>query len=214
MHLEILVEDQSGKIVLDRLLPKILRGDETHTFRVHAYKGIGRIPKGMRPGQDPKKRILLDQLPRLLQGYGASLRHMEAIVIVVVDLDDRVCVDFKQEILALADRCQPRPRLLVRIAIEEIEAWLLGDRDAVLAAYPRANRKVFGDYEQDSICATWELLADAIHPGGAAGLKSKGWPAPGQAKSEWARRIVPHMDVEANQSPSFVAFRDGIRKLL
>jgi hypothetical protein len=180
MHFEILVEDQSGKIVLDLLLPKILRGDESHTFRVHPYKGIGRIPKGMKAGQDPKKRFLLDQLP----------------------------------LVTIADRCHPRPRLLVRIAIEEVEAWLLGDRDAVLAAYPRANRRVFGDYEQDSICATWELLADAIHAGGATDLKNKGWPAPGQAKSEWARRIAPHMDVEANRSPSFAAFRDGIRKLL
>jgi Domain of unknown function (DUF4276) len=214
MHFEILVEDQSGKIVLDLLLPKILRGDESHTFRVHPYKGIGRIPKGMKAGQDPKKRFLLDQLPRLFRGYGASLQDMEAIVIVVVDLDDRTCVDFKREIVTIADRCHPRPRLLVRIAIEEVEAWLLGDRDAVLAAYPRANRRVFGDYEQDSICATWELLADAIHAGGATDLKNKGWPAPGQAKSEWARRIAPHMDVEANRSPSFAAFRDGIRKLL
>lgn len=214
MHFEILVEDQSGKIVLDLLVPKLLKGDETHTFRVHPYKGIGRIPKGMKPGQDPKKRILLDQLPRLLRGYGAALQHMEAVVIVVVDLDERNCMSFKQEILAIADRCKPRPRLLVRIAIEEMEAWLLGDRGAVLAAYPRATLRVFSEYEQDSICATWERLADAIHPGGAEDLKARGWPAPGQAKCEWARRIAPHMDVDGNQSPSFAAFRDGIRRFL
>jgi hypothetical protein len=214
MHFEILIEDQSGKIVLDLLLPKLLHGDESHTFRVHPYKGIGRIPKGLKPGQDPKKRMLLEQLPRILRGYGVSLQHMEAIVIVVVDLDDRVCTDFKQEILAVANRCHPRPRLLVRIAIEEIEAWLLADRRAVLAAYPRAKLKALADYRQDSICSTWERLADAIHPGGSEDLRARGWPAPGQAKCEWARRIAPHMDVDANLSPSFAAFREGIRRCL
>jgi Domain of unknown function (DUF4276) len=214
MHFEILVEDQSGKIVLDLLLPKLVHGDGSHTFRVHPYKGIGRIPRGMKPGQEPNKRILLDQFPRILRGYGASLRHMEAIVIVVVDLDDRKCTSFKQEILTIANRCKPSPRLLIRIAIEEIEAWLLGDRSAVLAAYPRAKMKALTDYEQDSICATWERLADAIHPGGAEDLRAKGWPAPGQAKCEWARRIAPHMDVDVNQSPSFAAFRDGLRRFL
>lgn len=214
MHFEILVEDQSGKIVLDLLLPKLLNNDDAHTFRIHPYKGIGRIPKGMKPGQDPKKQILLDQLPRLLRGYGASLRHMEAVVIVVVDLDDRKCTEFKREILAIAELCNPRPRLLVRIAVEEMEAWLLGDQEAILAAYPRAKTKSLSEYVQDSICSTWEVLADAIHPGGAEDLRSQGWPAPGQAKCEWARRIAPHMDVERNLSRSFVVFREGLRRFL
>ena len=43
MHLEILVEDQSGKQALDILVPKLI--EDTHTFVVHPYRGIGRIPK-------------------------------------------------------------------------------------------------------------------------------------------------------------------------
>ncbi len=42
MHFEILVEDLSGKKALDILVPKIL--GNTHSFVVHSYKGIGRIP--------------------------------------------------------------------------------------------------------------------------------------------------------------------------
>jgi len=68
MHLEVLVEDQSGKKMLDALVPKII--DPAHTSRVHAYKGIGRIPKGLKAKSAPERRILMDQLPRLLQGYG------------------------------------------------------------------------------------------------------------------------------------------------
>jgi hypothetical protein len=65
---------------------------------------------------------------------------------------------------------------------------------------------------QDSVCGTWEKLADALLPGGSKELRARGWPAPGQAKFEWAERIGPHMDVEANDSPSFVKLRDGLRR--
>ena len=44
----------------------------------------------------PEKRILLDQLPRLLRGYGKSLPDSCAVV-VVVDLDKRDCMEFKRE---------------------------------------------------------------------------------------------------------------------
>ncbi|QHG19998.1 hypothetical protein GJB62_14990 [Nostoc sp. ATCC 53789] len=72
MHFEILVEDISGKIALEILVPKIIN-TEQHTFNIHHYKGIGRIPKNLTSTSDPKKRILLDQLPRLIQGYGKTL---------------------------------------------------------------------------------------------------------------------------------------------
>ena len=61
MHIEIVVEDSSGEKLLGSILPKILGGQgDPHTWRVHAYKGIGRIPKNMKASSDPSKRILLD----------------------------------------------------------------------------------------------------------------------------------------------------------
>ena len=154
----------------------------------------------------------MDQLPRLLRGYGQSLGNSSA-VIVVVDLDDKDCKEFKQELLDVLDGCNPRPRTLFRIAIEEAEAWLLGDRGAVGTAYPAAKQAVLNGYLQDSICGTWEVLADAVHPGGAEGLKRSGYPDIGIAKCEWAREIGPHVDVGKNQSKSFQVFRDGVRNL-
>jgi hypothetical protein len=67
MHLEILVEDASGKLVLETVLEKILgpRGGP-HTCRLHSYKGLGRIPKGLKSSLDPSKRVLLANLPKLL----------------------------------------------------------------------------------------------------------------------------------------------------
>lgn len=69
-------------------------------------------------------------------------------------------------------------------------------------------------YQQDSICGTWEVLADVVYPGGFAAIKKAGWPLPGQVKHEWAKRIAPKMDVEKNVSPSFCKLRDGIRRLV
>lgn len=170
MHIEILVEDSSGEKLLATLLPQFLgEQGEPHTWRVHAYKGIGRIPKNLNAGADPAKRILLDQLPRLLQGYGRT-PGVDAVV-VVLDSDKRNCADFLAELNALADGCAPVPNTLFRLAIEEVEAWYLGDQDALLAAYPRAKRDILGRYAQDSPCDTWDLLlTEAVVLQGTSGM--------------------------------------------
>ena len=136
MHFEILVEDASGKIALESVLEKILGPKrQDHSYRVISYKGIGRIPKDLRGTTDPQKRIFLDRLPKLLRGYGKSLQDFPAAVVVVVDLDDKDCLVFKQEMLDILNACNPQPTTLVRLEIEDGEAWLLGDRNAVKAAY-------------------------------------------------------------------------------
>ena len=212
MHIEFLVEDSSGEKMLSQILPKIL-GEQgaPHTWRMKAYKGIGRIPPGLSVKADPAKRMLLDQLPRLLQGYGKTV-SIDAVV-VVLDTDSRECSAFLTELKSLVAKCQPAPRTLFRLAIEEMEAWYLGDRQSILKAYPRAKRDVIDRYAQDSVCGTWELLADAIYPGGIAAIKKSGWPLPGQIKHEWAEKITPFMDINQNTSPSFMKLHDGLLKL-
>ena len=213
MHIEILVEDSSGEKLLQVLLPQLLGPQRNpHTWRLHAYKGIGRIPHGLVTNADPSKRMLLDQLPKLLRGYGKT-PGIDAVV-VILDTDKRDCAAFLTELKAVAAACNPAPTTLFRLAIEEIEAWYLGDQDALLAAYPRAKRDVLGKYVQDSVCGTWELLADAVHSGGSAAIKKAGWPLPGQVKHEWAEKIGPLMDPERNISPSFGKLRDGLRRLV
>ncbi|MGB3198519.1 MAG: hypothetical protein WBB17_12405 [Saprospiraceae bacterium] len=213
MHIEILVEDSSGERLLDGLLPRILGPQGSpHTWRLHAYKGIGRIPPNLRTSADPAKRILLDQLPKILRGYGRT-PGIDAVVI-VLDSDHRDCALFLTELKALAEGCDPAPKTLFRLAIEEVEAWYLGDQLALTNAYPRAKLQVIEGYVQDSVCGTWELLADAVHPGGAAAIKKEGWPLPGQVKHDWALRIGPLMDIEHNQSPSFHKLCDGLRRLV
>ena len=175
MHFEILVEDQSGKRMLDIVLPKII--DKPHTFDVKAYGGIGRIPKNLKSNDDARKRLLLDQLPKLLRGHGKTFAGYSAdypaAVIVVCDLDNKCLKTFRQELLTVLNACKPKPETRFCIAIEEGEAWLLGDIPAIKAAYPNARDNILGSYENDSICGTWELLADAVSTGGASGLEKQ-----------------------------------------
>ena len=212
MHFEILVEDVSGKRALDILMPKII--EDQHTFKIIAYRGIGHIPKNLRSGTDAGVQLLLNQLPKLLQAYGRSSGRNPAVVIVVCDLDDRCLKTFRQELFAVLNTCNPKPMTRFCIAVEEGEAWLLGDIPAIRKAYPRAKKDVLNRYKNDAICGTWEHLADAVFIKGSGALKKQGWRAVGREKSAWAENVAPHMDVDANASPSFRYFRDKIREII
>jgi len=102
--------------------------------------------------------------------------------------------------------CTPRPETRFCIAIEEGEACFLGDLSAAKTAYPKAKEAVLSSYVNDSICGTWEKLADAVCQGGVLALSAKGWQAVGTEKSKWAEEITPHMTVESNLSPIFLLF--------
>lgn len=200
MHFEILVEDQSGKKSLDILAPKIV-GD-SHTFEVIAYKGLGR---------------LLVNLPKLLRGYGETYagypEDYPAAVIVVCDLDDKCLKAFRQQLYGILNNCNPKPLARFCIAIEEGEAWLLGDIPAIKSAYPEAKDQVLKAYKNDSVCGTWECLANAVYRGGEKALAKEGWQGVGREKSIWAEKIAPRMDVESNKSPSFRYFKDTLQNL-
>jgi len=215
VHFEILVEDLSGKKALGILLPKML--GESNTFTIHSYKGIGRIPKKGSAKFDRSKRSLLNQLPQMLRGYGNTFAeypdNYSAAVIVVCDLDDKNLTAFRAELLSVLEECDPAPETRFCIAIEEGEAWFLGDIAAIKQAYPKAKEAVLRGYKNDSICGTWERLADAVFTGGAKALIAQGWQTIGTEKSAWAEEITPHMDVENNRSDSFCYFRDQVREL-
>jgi hypothetical protein len=215
MHFEVLIEDISGKTALEILIPKII--SDKHTFNIHSYKGIGRIPQGLVSRSDSNRRILLDQLPRLIQGYGMTFAgypsDYSAVLIIICDLDDRCLSDFRRELLDCVDKCAVKPETYFCIAIEEGEAWYLGDIGAIKAAYPKAKDPVLNSYINDSVCDTWEKLADAIFSGGAQGLGRLGWQAVGKEKMAWASNISPHMNIDINQSPSFCYFREKLRYL-
>jgi len=216
MHFEVLVEDLSGKKTLDILIPKMLGSHDT--FMVHSYKGIGHIPQKSQNNREPSKRHLLNQLERLLKGYGKTFAQYpsdyKSVVILVCDLDKRNIDDFLNELNDILHECNPKPETYFCIAIEEGEAWFLGDLLAIKRAYPKAKEAILKNYKNDSIVGTWQVLADAVFPGGSSSLLKKGWQTVGAEKSKWAENITPYMDFNENKSPSFCFFRDIILSLL
>lgn len=206
MHIQICIEDASGKILIENLLPKLVRSEVTYS--VHGYRGIGSIPKNLKSTDDAQKRIILENVPKLIRGC-ANTPYITALIF-IFDTDARDCREFLSSLKQLHLAVAPQANVIFRLAIEEGEAWLLGDRQAILEAYPNADLAVLNRYVQDSVCATWELLADAVEPLKASGLKALGWPAPGEAKCKWAETIGPKMLPERNLSPSFRKFLEAL----
>ena len=216
MHFEILVEGQSEVTALSILMSKII-GDykSSHTWKIHKHQGIGKIPDHPAERPNIKDKSLLHNLPAKLRAYGAE-EILDLVVVVLVDLDDRDdCVAFKHELVALLNYCDKTPRSLFRIAIEELEAWYLGDLVALKLAYPDIKQDILDNYVQDSQIGTWEILAEMVYPGGLNALHSNGKRSSLvlQEKANWTKNICPHLNVEQNQSPSFRCFRDGLRRM-
>lgn len=218
MHFEILVEDRSCEKIVSILVPRIIGNG--HSVKPVCFKGIGHLPKNLYHKPDPGKQLLLHRLPGLLRAYGKTFSSYAqapdnpgAVVIVVCDLDNRDKTQFRRELDAVLNHCHPRPAAYFCFAIEECEAWLLGDIPAIKSAYPHARDGVLNGYVNDAICGTWELLANAIYKGGVTALKSQGGQAVGREKLKWAENICPYMDVQKNQSPSFCYFRDTLQGL-
>ncbi len=217
MHFEILVEDASGKILLEHLVPKILgpkgRPHEHRIINIQdlKHRTMARMPRYLARTL-PWDTILFQTLALQLRAYGQSLPQKNGVVIILVDLDYRDKNEFLGRLRGLFDACDPRPVGNACVAIEEGEAWILGDPSAVQNAYPMAKKYVLDSYEPDAICGTWEWLADAIFHGGSDRLTEIGYPLIGREKCRWADNIGQYMNVDANRSPSFIEFRELLRR--
>jgi len=215
MYIQFLAEDSSGAALLQHIVPRLLGA--TISYDIKSYKGVGRLPPGLKPTTDPRKRLLLDQLPRLVQGYGKIFSSYppadSPTLVIVCDLDNRCMKEFRRDLIDCIERCSEKPNTILCFAVEEMEAWILGDKQAVTSAYPRARTDILDDYSPDSICGTWEVLADALHFGGSAKLASQGYHAIGAKKHEWVSQIGPFIDHDRNLSPSFRYFTQKIHSL-
>lgn len=199
-HLEVLVEERSTEAVLLNLIPRIVGAV---SFKVHPYAG---------------KEDLLTKLPQRLDGY-ASWMPDDWRILVLLDRDREDCRDLKNRLDDITSQrsfvipkgasARRAVNLVNRLAIEELEAWFLGDAEALHAAYPRVStnlhqRRAYRD--PDAISGgTWEALERV--------LKRAGYYPSGLPKIEVARRISMHMEPDRNRSRSFRVFCDGLRKL-
>ncbi len=207
VYLEFLIEDRSGGILLKQILNSYMKDHENLIYRINSFKGIGCLPKKTNKVNNIKTRKLLSDLPAYLRGFNASLSplpHRKAIII-VLDSDDNNCIEFKKELNNLKQALMLSVDSIFCIAIEEMEAWLLGDINAIITAYPHAKKQLLQNYVPDSIIGTWEHLADAIYSGGVDRLKkiATSYYEIGEQKCIWADKIGACLDIRNNKSPSF-----------
>lgn len=186
------------RILAQRLLPR-------HSVRTIRHEGKGKLPADPRARPDPRRRDLLHQLPAKLRAYGQAHDASVDRVVVLLDADQQDCVDLKRRLEALVAACDPAPTVAFCIAIEETEAFFLGDPRAIRRAYPSADLRRAAGYEQDSICGTAELLQRVL------GERYEDKPA-------WAEAIVPYLALadrgrSANRSPSFHYFRRALLRM-
>ncbi len=202
MRVDFLVEEPSAKAALELLLPRLLPAG--CDFRVRAFEGW----------QD-----LMSDLGAVLKGYHRRiLREGETDLRVVVLLDgDGICARRKADLEAkaaaagLLTKTTAGPdqvfHVLNRVAVQELEAWWLGDRDAIMAAYAGVKPHHFKGLDRNP--------DDPLKPNDVLWtvLKQGRYFLSGKRKTQWALDIAPHLDPARNTSASFRYFCAGLGAL-
>lgn len=217
MYFQFLTEDRSTGELVEQVMVKLKRAypKEELFYDIKSFHGIGHLKKCGTVQQQKTGKLLNDLFP-VMRGMGkafSGVPHMAIIVVLDNDRNDNEA--FLKELNQMAADCMIFTDYEFCIAVKELEAWLLGDVKAIEEAYPNVRKSAWKDYEQDGICDTWEILANAVYPGGLAALKKKAAGAYAQigiAKCEWARRIGAKMSLTENASPSYQFFVESLRK--
>jgi len=179
-RLVFLVEEKSMKVLLDGLIPRAFPSTE---FICVPHEG---------------KQDLEKSIPRKLKAW----REPGARFVVVRDNDNGDCRALKARLVGLcADT--GRTDVLVRIACQELEAWYLGDPDALAVAFEDESLRALGRRERfrdpDAVVGASEALAQAV---------------PAFHKVSGARVMARHLNLTENRSGSFRAFMAGLRRLV
>lgn len=204
MHIEFLLEEPSAKAALDLLLPKLLPATDTWNC----------IPHG---GKDE----LLVRLPGRLKTYArvlAAQPELRVVILMDADADCRARKARLESLVAAAGlltKTSAAPgtdfRVLTRLAVTELEAWFLGDRTAIMAAYERVRPHHFkGKAKADAVDTVPKPNKQLHEVLQAAGYYKQ---APRLLKIECAETIAPHLDPTRNESASFRQFCTGLGAL-
>ena len=185
MTLHVMVEGPSEDAFLTPWLDRLVNGVE---LKIHRHQGKGALPQDVHAPPDRQRRGLLDQLPAKLRGFATS-RNKPKAVVVLVDADNENPAGLACTIEAIARDVAPRLRVLVRVAVEETEAFYLGDLRALARAFPDADMEKARAYTPDSICGTWELFGEIVGDDGCN-------------KVAWAEAMGPRVTVRPSESRS------------
>ena len=173
-----LLEEYSLKVLLDALLPRLIPGISFLCVTHEGKQDLERsVPRKLRAWQEPGARF-----------------------VVVRDNDGADCRVLKASLVALCET-GGRPDTLVRIACQEVEAWYLGEPDALASAFSQpklsalTHRKTHRN--PDAVQNPSATLARVI---------------PEFQKVSGARLVAPHLTEERSQSSSFRALLTGVRR--
>jgi len=199
MFVEFFLEEPSAEAFLQRFIGKLLPKSTGVAYRV--FRG---------------KQDLLKKLPERLKGM--SWIPADHRIVVLVDEDRQDCLVLKAQLekaahdAGLLTKSAAKDKVfkvLNRIAVEELEAWFLGDLAAIQKAYPR--------FKPSHVAAANRRDPDAVKGGTSEALKralqQAGYYSTGLPKIEVARNIADHIDVARNTSASFKQFVQGIAAL-
>jgi len=178
-RLVFLLEEYSMKALLEGLLPRFF---PDLPFLCVPHEG--------RP--DLEKSV-----PRKLRAW----REPGVRFAVVLDNDGRDCEDVKDRLVATCAEAG-RADSVVRIACQELEAWYLGEPEALAAA--------FGDDRLARIGGKPRLRESDAVPRPAAELERM---IPVFQKVSGARRMAQALTRERNRSASFRVLLDGIERM-
>jgi Domain of unknown function (DUF4276) len=199
MTIHMLVEGPSERVLFERWSRRLLQAREV---RLHPHQGKGSLPRDLDARPDLKRRGLLDQLPAKLRGFANSMDVKTDQVVILVDVDGDDPTTLLGAITGAVVQVAPDLPVMVQLAVEETEAFYLGDLGALRKAFPAADLRRARSYEPDSVCGTWELFAEIVGD-------------PGANKVGWAEAMGPLLTtkVGVTRSPSFKALIKGLLAL-
>jgi hypothetical protein len=182
--IEILVEEKSMKELLSVILPKIVneRWVLDYNYFIRSFEGKSDLQKGI-----PKKVKVLSNWPNEATG-----------VVILQDQDSSDCKVLKKKLLDLCNENGNCPRL-VRIVCLELEAWYIGDFEAVNKAYPSFKYKQYinkAKFRKPDSCNACDELKKIL---------------PEFQKVSSAKKIAPFLNFKINKSESFNQTIRGIR---
>lgn len=211
MHIEILTEDRSGSVVVERLVNRLLEHEHIDaSVAVRPHRGCGSLPKDWESRPLKFASALLDLLPAKCRAYNQVYANTDTILVVIMDSDNNDPDELRKELYRVCKKYARDVRSVIGLCTEEVEAWLLGDIKAIMKAYPECDIDMYQNYVQDSVCGTWEMLCKVTYPESYEEIIDIGYPAIGHYKARWAEKISPYLQPENNVSPSFITFRNAL----
>ena len=174
-----LLEEYSMKALLDGLLPRLFPG---LLFQCIPHEGKGDLEKS---------------IPRKLRAW----REPGVRFVIVRDNDRGDCLALKDRLRRLcSDRSEED--WLIRIACQELEAWYLGEPDALADAFRKESLRRIGSR------ARFRKPDSVPYPAAAVARL-----VPEFQKVSGARLLAKHLTRWRNRSPSFRATLKGIERI-